>query len=141
MRSSFAIHVATRAAGSSTTDEAVVLIDGHEALATLGRKRRSCWIGRRPDDVIGAASPLIATATPHDAMVARCDCSFEQCGSLTARIVRNGDLVIWDEFRHTSDSVAPTRSLGDTTYTFDARVPPPERETKAPTTFETKPTF
>ena len=34
-----------------------------------------------------------------------------------------------------------SQSAVGTTYTFDARVPPPERETKAPTTFETKPTF
>ena len=67
-----------------------------------------------------SSSPWIATTTPHDAMVARCDCSFEQCGSLTARIVRNRDLVTWDEFRHTSDSIAPTRSLGEASFTFDA---------------------
>lgn len=34
-----------------------------------------------------------------------------------------------------------SQSAVGTTYTFDASVPPPERETKAPTTFETKPTF
>lgn len=101
-------------------DEAVVVIDSHEALATLGRGPWSCWIGRRPDDVIGPSSPWVATATPHDAMVARCDCSFEGCGSLTARIVRHGDVVVWDDFRHTSDSVAPTRSLDARTYEFDA---------------------
>ena len=39
---------------------------------------------------------------------------------MTARIVREEDTVVWDDFRHTSDSVAPTRSLGEVAFTFDA---------------------
>jgi 7,8-dihydropterin-6-yl-methyl-4-(beta-D-ribofuranosyl)aminobenzene 5'-phosphate synthase len=34
-----------------------------------------------------------------------------------------------------------SQSAVGTTYTFDANIAPPERETKAPATFETKPTF
>ncbi len=34
-----------------------------------------------------------------------------------------------------------SQSAVGTTYTFDANVPPPERETRAPTKFETKPTW
>jgi len=34
-----------------------------------------------------------------------------------------------------------SQSAVGTTYTFDASVPPPERETRAPTKFETKPTW
>jgi hypothetical protein len=120
MRSSFGLVVVTPEVGSSPWDEAVVLIDGHEALATLGRRRHSCWIGRRPEDVIGPNSPWIASASPRDAMVARCDCSFEGCGALTARIVREGDVVIWDRFRDTNGAVTPTRALGDAAYAFDA---------------------
>lgn len=120
MQSTFTVRVVTAVAGSPWTDEAVVLIDDRDALATLGRGRRSCWIGRRPDDVLGPTSPWIATATPHDARVARCDCFNESCGSLTARIVRQGDVVVWDDFRHTSDSASPTPSPDERTYTFSA---------------------
>lgn len=117
--STFAIRVLEPAADRTLRDEAVVLIDGHEALATLG-KERGCWLGRRPDDVVGPGSPWIATDEPHDAMVARCDCSFEECGALTARITRLDGVVVWHRFRHTTDSVNPTRALGEATYVFSA---------------------
>jgi hypothetical protein len=105
--------------GESCIEEALVLIDGSDKLATLGRPRWLSWIGRSPDAVLGRASPLAANDEPHDAFVACCSCGLEGCGALIARIRLSGDLVIWDRFRSGADS-AVHETLIDTDPFFEA---------------------
>src|SRR5687767_1536412 len=97
--STFEIVILRRAAGESWTDEALVLIDGRDRLAFLGRRASggeassagNVWIGRRPELVVGPGSPFLAGDEPHDAFIARCDCGEEGCGALIARISRSAD--------------------------------------------------
>lgn len=126
--STFEIRLLRRDADESWTDEAVVIIDGRDRLASLGRDAAgrdgvgagTVWIGRRPEDVMGTESPLLARDEPHDAIIARCGCGEEGCGALIARITRSGDVVIWDRIRHGSDAREDERPIDGERFTFEA---------------------
>jgi hypothetical protein len=118
--SSFAVRSLKRSDGDSWTDEAVVLIDGRDRLATLGRGPWQTWIGRSPDDVLGPDSPWVAAAEPHDSFVARCDCGIEGCGALVARISLYGGVVVWDNFRRGFDASSRTDAVEAEPFRFPA---------------------
>lgn len=117
----FEIRVLSQASGESWTDEAVVIIDGQDHLAGLSDNRHTVWMGRHPSDVLGPASPLLPTETPHDAFVARCACGIEGCNALIARIERVGDRVVWDELRRGSDARADEFPIDSEPFQFDAK--------------------
>lgn len=127
--STFEIRRLRRDAQESWTAEAVVIIDGRDQLAALGRDASggdasgagTVWIERRPEDVMGAESPLLASDEPHDAFIARCGCGEEGCGALIARITRTGDLVIWDRIRCGSDAREAEFAIDCEAFVFDAR--------------------
>lgn len=99
-----------------------MIIDGQDQLATLGwDSARSVWIGRRPEDVTGPESVLLATDEPHDAFIARCGCGEEGCGALIAQIARDGNCVVWDEFRRGSDARAEEFAIDIEPIVFDAQ--------------------
>jgi hypothetical protein len=126
--STFEIRLLRRDADESCTDEAVVIIDGRDRLASLGRDAAgrdgfgagTVWIGRRPEDVMGTESPLLAREEPHDAFIARCGCGEEGCGALIARITHSGDVVIWDRIRHGSDAREDERPIDGERFEFEA---------------------
>jgi hypothetical protein len=127
--STFEIRLLRRDAEESWTDEAVVIIDGRDQLASLGRDSAgrdasgagTVWIGRRPDDVVGALSPLLPGDEPHDAFIARCGCGEEGCGALVARITRAGNLVTWDRIRHGSAARDAEFPIDGEAFVFDAQ--------------------
>jgi hypothetical protein len=118
--SSFAVRSLKRSDGDSWTDEVVVLIEGRDRLATLGRGPWQTWIGRSPEDVLGPDSPWVAAAEPHDSFVARCDCGIEGCGALVARISLVGGLVVWEKFRRGSDANSRTETIEAEPFRFRA---------------------
>lgn len=127
--STFEIRLLRRDADESWTDEAVVIIDGRDQLASLGRDAEgrdassagTVWIGRRPADVMGAPSPLLSSDEPHDAFIARCGCGEEGCAALIARITRSDDLVIWDRIRHGSDAREEEFPIDCEAFVFEAQ--------------------
>jgi hypothetical protein len=120
---SIELRVLRRGDGDTLQDEVVVLVDGAEALATLGRGRWQAWMGLDPDRSTGAdggfAFPA-AKGKPSDRLVARCDCGELGCGALVARVTRSGDRVIWDRFRRGSD--ARSGSMGIVTDPIEFEV-------------------
>lgn len=95
-------------------DEAVILIDGGDRLARLGLHAgvtSRTWVGLHPVRILGDSSPLLAGTEPKDAYVALCNCRELGCGALVARIRRERDLVVWDNFRHGSDANAQQHPL------------------------------
>jgi hypothetical protein len=124
--SSFEIRVLRREAGESWTDEAVVVIDGRDRLAMIGRESAggasapgNVWIGLRPEVVVGPGSQLRAGREPRDAVVACCDCGIEDCGALIARITQDEDNVVWDDLRVRSGTTTHD-VLDGGTFLFDA---------------------
>lgn len=106
------------------TDEALVLIDGHDQLASLGRdpqKSGKSGIGRCPEDALGPGTAYLATAEPRDVLIARCSCGELGCGGLIARIFRQAQVVVWDQLRRGSDARDDVRALGSEPFFFDAR--------------------
>jgi hypothetical protein len=72
-----------------------LLIDGEDYLAEV-------WpygVGSDPDDLIGPFSPLRAGDVPRDAALMRCSCGISHCALLVANISREGDEIVWDDFR------------------------------------------
>lgn len=101
--------------------EAVVLIDGHDQLALMGRspEHRNTWVGFHPDDVLGPDSPLLPRDEPHDAFVAVCSCTFLRCGGLLARISERGNVVVWEDFRDSSEARSQQRPIAAGPFVFD----------------------
>lgn len=99
-------------------DEIVVLIDGRDALAQLGRRSERAWIGMRPD-VIDESRSWIPDEEGHDAFVARCDCGELGCGALVARIQSRNGLVTWTDFRDGSDTSRDDAPIDHPGYAFD----------------------
>lgn len=101
--------------------EAVVLIDGRDQLALMGRTsgQRNTWVGHHPDDVLGPDSPLLPRDEPHDAFVAVCSCTFLECGGLVARIYERGSAVFWEDFRDGSDARSEQRPIEAEPFVFD----------------------
>jgi hypothetical protein len=54
-------------------------------------------IGLDPDDILLEPSPIRASAAPHSATVARCDCGVISCGSVEVMVRSEGDKVLWVE--------------------------------------------
>lgn len=99
-------------------NEIVVLIDGRDALAQLGRRPERAWIGMRPD-VIETWESWIPDEEGHDAFVARCDCGELGCGALVARIQSRDGLVTWTDFRDGSDTSRDDAPIDHPGYAFD----------------------
>lgn len=108
--------------GEAPDDEVVVLIDDADGLAFLGRSPAGGaeWMGRDPRNVLVAPSPLAATVTPRDAVVARCSCGFESCDALVARVARVGTTVVWEHFRGVPTGHNSGRALEAAPLVFDA---------------------
>jgi hypothetical protein len=83
--------------------ELTILVDGKDVFG-------DAWdgMGRDPDSLVGIDSPLIPKERPHHVAVQRCGCGEEGCGSLVARIRRDGDEVVWDDFREGSEDEPST---------------------------------
>ena len=93
-----------------------VLVDGWD----LSR----AWdgLGRDPDALLGPSSPLLPGEAPRHVAVLRCWCGQEGCGSLVARIRRDGGDVAWDDFSEGSeDHPSPDRPVatGPFRFSFD----------------------
>ena len=58
--------------------------------------RIGAGMGMDPRDVLVRTNKLVATAQPHTAPVARCDCGHYDCGSTDVEITRRGGQVYWD---------------------------------------------
>ncbi len=58
--------------------------------------RIGAGMGMDPRDVVVPTNKLVATAQPHTAPVARCDCGHYDCGSTDVEITRRGGQVYWD---------------------------------------------
>lgn len=103
------------------TAEAVVLIDGRDQLARMGRSptQSKTWTGFHPDDVLGPNSKLLCRDEPHDAFVAICSCGFLECGGLLARISRRDDFVVWSDFRDGSEGRSQERPISAEPFVFD----------------------
>lgn len=71
--------------------EVVILLDGAERLARLGRDGTAAWIGRDPAVLFGNEAPLAADLEPHDAFVARC--SPEALAERSVFAVRSGSIL------------------------------------------------
>jgi hypothetical protein len=52
-------------------------------------------IGLDPDDILLTPTPLVATPTPTEVMLARCSCGIVGCDSREVTILRDADDVIW----------------------------------------------
>ncbi|MCU1451953.1 MAG: acyltransferase [Acidimicrobiales bacterium] len=119
--STFEIRVLHSDTGDSWRDEGLVVIDGRDRLVTIGGfPTNGHWIGRRPEDVVGASSCLLPTDEPHDAFVARCDCGMEDCGALVAQIRRVGDRITWDQMRYSTVDRSGRYPIDAEPFEFDA---------------------
>jgi hypothetical protein len=70
------------------------LVDGEDYLADMFE-----GVGCDPDDLIGQYSPLRPDGVPRDAAVMRCGCGVTDCSLLVINVRREGDDVVWDDFR------------------------------------------
>ena len=71
-----------------------LLIDGEDFLSEIFE-----GVGIDPDDLIGPFSPLRADDVPRDAAVMCCSCGVTDCSLLVVNVRREGDDVVWDDFR------------------------------------------
>lgn len=72
---------------------------GHELLVFVNDvevTRLGAGLGMDPFDVLIPTNQLVATTTPHQVGIARCECGEYGCGSTDVVIVRQGDAVHWD---------------------------------------------
>jgi len=99
-------------------DEVVVLVDGHDGLASIGLTANQAWIGRRPS-AVGDRAIWQATRAGHDALVARCSCGEEGCQALVAHIRLDGATVIWESFRNGSDARSDEAPIEHPGFAFD----------------------
>jgi hypothetical protein len=53
-----------------------------------------------PDEVLGPNSPLLPGDRPHEVRLAEASCTEYCCGALYVRIRREGDEVVWDQWRN-----------------------------------------
>ena len=91
-----------------------IFVDGRDVFG-------EAWdgMGRDPDALLGPDSPLVATSRPRHVAVQRCGCGEEGCGSVVARIRREGDQVLWDEFSEGSEDEPSSRKLKLGPFRFD----------------------
>ncbi|MEU0529646.1 hypothetical protein [Amycolatopsis tolypomycina] len=59
--------------------------------------------GKDPDQLLGPDSPLLPGAEPREVMLAEAVCSWGCCGAVFVRVRREGDEVVWDEWRNPDD--------------------------------------
>ncbi|MGW9070653.1 hypothetical protein ACWGQT_14575 [Streptomyces yangpuensis] len=86
--------------------EVRTIVNGRDLLADLSSRgghggRR--YVGAGPRHLLGRASPLHATTTPHEVRLALSGCGVEECcGALYVAVTRDGEQVVWAGWRDPS---------------------------------------
>jgi hypothetical protein len=93
--------------------ELVLLVDGVDVFGEV-------WdgMGRDPDELLGPESPLVPSAEPRDVVIQRCGCGYEGCDRLITTVRREGDEVVWNDFREHSSTGPSVAGLNE--FRFDA---------------------
>jgi hypothetical protein len=79
-------------ASPETNDHEVRFFGDDEDIIAL---RWNDMIGLDPDDILLPPCPLNATAEPHRATIARCNCGVVGCGSIDVEVKRSSESVDW----------------------------------------------
>ncbi|MGW2050281.1 hypothetical protein ACWCPF_34680 [Streptomyces sp. NPDC001858] len=78
------------------------IVNGRDLLAEVvpGGVGGTRYLGVGPRELLGQDGPLHATATPHEVRLAWSGCGVEECcGALYMTVTRDGDRVVWADWR------------------------------------------
>ncbi|MFE0545631.1 hypothetical protein [Streptomyces sp. NPDC058891] len=91
--------------------EVRALVDGRDILADTFTEGP----GGEPQCLLTPGGPLTAVSEPHEVRLAEASCTEECCGALYVTIRRDGDYVVWGEWRN------PDREVDLPAFRFEAQ--------------------
>ncbi|MGO1055198.1 hypothetical protein [Crossiella sp. CA198] len=79
--------------------EVRLLVDDEDLLAPVFDRGP----GKDPRALLGPDSPLLPGAEPREVMLAEAECTWGCCGAILVRVRRDGEQVVWDQWRDPDD--------------------------------------
>ncbi|MDX5564566.1 hypothetical protein PYK79_16095 [Streptomyces sp. ID05-04B] len=101
------------------------IVNGRDLLAEVlpGGVGGSRYLGAGPRRLLGQEGPLHATATPHEVRLAWSGCGVEECcGALYVTVTRDGDHVVWADWRDLANQDFDLPELRFTADRYEAEV-------------------